>query len=272
MQKPILSLNDIHFSYDEKRWILNGVTFDVFKKEYICIVGHNGSGKSTISKVVSGLVKPQKGKILIGGHEVTSKNIQMLRKKIGVIFQNPDNQFIGITAEDDIAFGLENYNVDPSMMQTIINNTANIIDITHILKKESFDLSGGQKQKVAISSVLALTPEIIIFDESTSMLDPKAKMQIKKLMKYLQREYGRTIISITHDMEELKNSSRILCMYKGEVARIDKLKHFVKDYEFLVNNSLSLPDNLELCKKLNDSGLKVEPSLSLDKLVGEICK
>ncbi|MGL4951386.1 MAG: energy-coupling factor transporter ATPase [Mycoplasma sp.] len=272
MKKPILSLKDVHFSYNEKNWVLNGVSFDIYKGEYICIVGHNGSGKSTISKVVSGLVKPQKGEIYIKDILVSKKNVQQLRKAIGVIFQNPDNQFIGITAEDDIAFGLENYNVDPMKMQMIIENVADIINITDLIKKEAFDLSGGQKQKVAISSVLALTPEVIIFDESTSMLDPKAKKQIKNLMKTLQTDYKRTIISITHDMEELSNATKILCMHKGTIAKIDTLEYFVNDYNFLVENSLTLPNNLQLCKLLNDQGMDIKPSLNIDKLIGEICK
>ncbi|MGL4948274.1 MAG: ATP-binding cassette domain-containing protein [Mycoplasma sp.] len=272
MNNPILSLVDIHFSYNEKIWVLDGTTFDIVKNDYVCIVGHNGSGKSTVSKVIAGLVKPQSGKYFIDGEEVTNKNIYYLRKKIGVIFQNPDSQFIGITTEDDIAFGLENYKVNPDKMQMIIENVADIIDITHLLKKEAFDLSGGQKQKVAISSVLALTPEVIIFDESTSMLDPKAKKQIKLLMKKLQTEYNRTIISITHDMEELKNASKIICMNSGKVAKNDNLDFYVNDYNFLVDNSLSLPNNLELCKNLTDGGIEVKPTLDIDELVEQLCK
>lgn len=252
--------------------MLDDVSFDVQPNDYVCIVGHNGSGKSTISKVIAGIVKPKEGNIYIDNQKLTYKNLLPLRKKIGFIFQNPDNQFIGITTEDDIAFGLENYKVRSEKMQFLIKNVAGVVDITNLLKKEASDLSGGQKQKVAISSVLVLTPEIIIFDESTSMLDPYAKLQIKALMKQLQTSYNRTIISITHDMEELKNATKILCMNQGKVARYAPIAEYIDDYEFLVKNSLELPISLKLCKALNNGGMKIKPSLKIDDVVREICK
>ncbi len=268
----VLSLKNICFSYDKKRQTLSDISFDVYEGDYICIVGSNGSGKSTLSKIISALIKPNSGEMRILGKVVTAANVYQLKKNIGVIFQNPDNQFIGITTEDDIAFGLENYNINHSMMKPIIHNTSQIMNISHLMTKEVFEMSGGQKQKVAITSVIALVPKIIIFDESTSMLDPKSKLAIKELMKELQTKYGKTIISITHDMEELKQSTKILCLNKGVVAKYGDLNEFVKNQSFLLDNKLDLPSNMKLIKALNDKGFKLESTLDEDKLVRDLCK
>ncbi len=270
--KKVLSLNNVNFSYDNKRLTLKDISFDVYDGDYICIVGSNGSGKSTLSKIISTLIKPSSGTISIMGEVVNSHNAFRLKKHIGVIFQNPDNQFIGITTEDDIAFGLENYRVSNSMMKPIIYNAAEIMGIEHLIKKEVFEMSGGQKQKVAITSVVTLIPSIIIFDESTSMLDPKSKLAIKELMKELQTNYGKTVISITHDMEELKQATKILCLNQGVLAKYGKLEEFVKNQKFLLDNKLDLPSNMKLIKLLNESGLKLESTLDEDKLVRDLCK
>lgn len=275
--KSVIRFENIYFSYNhdeftEKKYILENISLDIHEGEYICIVGHNGSGKSTISKIVSCLLRPDSGNYYIYNELVTKKNVNLLRKNIGIIFQNPDNQFIGLTTEDDIAFGLENYCVKQSDMKDIIINSAKIINITDLLSNESFNMSGGQKQKVAITSVLALFPKVIIFDESTSMLDPIAKLELKQLMKFLQKEYNRTIISITHDMEELIQSDKILCMDNGRVARFCLLDELVNDYEFLKLSKLDLPFCLKLTKLLKDKGLKIDLTLDDNKLVEQLCR
>lgn len=270
--KVVLSLKNICFSYDNRIRSLDDISFDVHEGDYICIVGSNGSGKSTLSKIISTLIKPSSGSIAIMGEVVNSANAYRLKKHVGVIFQNPDNQFIGITTEDDIAFGLENYRVNNSMMKPIIYNAADVMNISHLIHKEVFEMSGGQKQKVAITSVVALVPHIIIFDESTSMLDPKSKLAIKDLMKELQVKYGKTVISITHDMEELKQATKILCLNKGKVAKFDQLDEYVKNQNFLLDNKLDLPANMKLIKLLNDKGFKLESTLDEEKLLRDLCK
>lgn len=267
-----IKLEDVNFSYDNVHPTLSNISFEIQKNEYICIVGSNGSGKSTLSKIIATLIKPNSGKYYIFDDLVRRQNVQNLKKRIGVIFQNPDNQFIGITSEDDIAFGLENYCVNNAMMRPIIYNAAEIMGITDLLTKEVFELSGGQKQKVAITSVVTLIPDIIIFDESTSMLDPKSKNAIKLLMKHLQTEYDKTIISITHDMEELIQATKILCLNQGKLVKFDTLDAFVNNYHFLVDNKLDLPNNLKLIKVLNEKGLNLKPTLETKKLVEQICK
>ncbi len=278
MNRPIITLERIFFSYEydvdnlDVKYLLKDMSFSIDKGQYICIVGHNGSGKSTLSKILSCLLKPQAGKIYIDGILLNEENINILRKKIGIIFQNPDNQFIGLTTENDIAFGLENYCVKPSKMKEIIYNSAKIINISELLDKEPFNLSGGQKQKVAITSTIALFPEIIIFDESTSMLDPNSKKDVINLMLFLQKQHNITIISITHDMEEIKNANKILCMNQGTVAKFCTLDELVSDYQFLKEAKLDLPFNLKLIKLLKDQGLNVKLTLDDKQLVREICK
>ena len=271
-KKVVLSLNNVSFSYDGKKNVLNDISFDIFESEYICIVGSNGSGKSTLSSIISMLIKPSTGTISINNEVINSKNVQKLKKNIGVIFQNPDNQFIGITTEDDIAFGLENYQVNNAMMKPIIYNAAEVMKIEHLLKKEVFEMSGGQKQKVAITSVVALIPKIIIFDESTSMLDPKSKKAIKLLMKELQTKYNKTIISITHDMEELKQADKILCLNNSKLVKYDVLDSYIKNYNFLIENKLDLPKNLKFISELQKHGIKIPASLDIDKVVNFLCK
>ena len=195
-----LEFENVYFAYTEERMILKNVSFTINDNEYVCVIGHNGSGKSTISKVLTGLLKPKSGVIKLFGIEISAANLKYLRNNIGIVFQNPDNQFVGITAEDDIAFGLENRKVPPNKMWDIINDAAVATGIEDLLKKESLELSGGQKQRVAIASVLAINPKVIIFDESTSMLDPKGKNELKELMVSLRDVAKKTIISITHDI------------------------------------------------------------------------
>lgn len=204
--------------------------------------------------------------------KLTSDNLKYLRSHIGVIFQNPDNQFIGSNTEDDIAFGLENYKVPQERMKKIITQACTMINVNDLLKKQSQDLSGGQKQKVAITSILALTPDIIIFDESTSMLDPQAKKELKELMKLLQMKYGKTVLSITHDMEELPLASRVLFMSNGSVLKFDTPEKMLLDQEFLVKNSLDVPFSLRLSILLNKRNKKIKTTLDRENLVKQLCK
>lgn len=273
IKKAVIEFKNIYFSYlNNDNYNLKNLSFKIYENEYICVIGHNGSGKSTISKILSGLLKPQRGSILINEIEMNYKNVSDLKKNIGIIFQNPDNQFVGITAEDDIAFGLENYLVKHENMQEIIDSSSKIINITSILKNEVHTLSGGQKQKVAITSILALLPSIIIFDESTSMLDSKAKLELKKLMKFLQKDLNKTIISITHDMEELRYADRILFMSSGELLKFDKPINLLYDKKFMNENSLDIPYDLKLLNLISERGVKISPTLDHKKVIDQVAK
>jgi energy-coupling factor transport system ATP-binding protein len=226
---PIVEFCDITFGYTPAMINLNNVSFKIYPNEYVCVIGHNGSGKSTISKVLSGLLTPQKGYLKIHNQKIDRSNIHLIRQKVGMIFQNPDNQFVGLTVEDDVAFSLENHRILPQNMQSIINIVTKATGVNSLLKVEPSNLSGGQKQRVAIASVLSVDPEIIIFDESTSMLDPNAKEDLKSLILDLKNKYNKTIISVTHDMEEITKCDKLIVVNHGKILKIAPPEEIFQD-------------------------------------------
>ena len=217
--KNAVTLEEINFKYNSnnKDWVLHNVNCGFPFGKYTVIIGHNGSGKSTLSKIVTGIIKPFSGNVFVGSTKISKTNLVKIRKNIGIVFQNPDNQFIGTTVKNDIIFGLENNCVPPSEMEAIIEKAAKKAGVFHLYERAPQLLSGGQKQKVAIAGILALKNDIIIFDEATSMLDPRGKRDIKQIMIELGKEKNKTIISITHDMEEVINADHVLVMDKGKV-------------------------------------------------------
>lgn len=271
-KKPIISLKNISFSYDNKTNVLQDVSFDVYENEYVCIIGHNGSGKSTISKILVGLLKPKNGYFTIYDEVVSYLNLHYLRKNVGIIFQNPDSQFIGLTTRDDIVFGLENRKINPKYMDQIIRIVTKIIGIEKLLDQSSASLSGGQKQKVAIASVLATDPNIIIFDESTSMLDPKGKTEIKNIMLELKHKTQKTVISITHDMDEVLAADRVIVFKKGKIATIGSPKEVFSDAVFLQNAALDFPFILKLAQSLQDYNVRVCLTSDKTDLITQICQ
>ena len=213
----LIEVKDICYSYDDKRNAVDGVSFSVPQGTYMTVIGHNGSGKSTLAKLLAGLLELKSGEIIIDNYKLNLENIPKIREKLDIVFQNPDNQFIGSTVRDDIAFGLENHLVPQEQMDDIINEFSKQVGVFDLLEKEPQNLSGGQKQRVAIAGVLAMKPSIIIFDEATSMLDPRGKKEIKRLIASLNEDEKFTIISITHDIEEVLQSDICLVMNKGKV-------------------------------------------------------
>ena len=214
---PAIEVSNLSFSYTEEGNTIQDVSFSIPKGSYTTIIGHNGSGKSTIAKLIIGLLKAQSGTIRILGTELTPETVYDLRSHVGIVFQNPDNQFIGSTVADDIAFGLENHCVPQEDMQALIEKSAASVGMSDFLQAEPTHLSGGQKQRVAIAGILAMTPDIIIFDESTSMLDPQGKASINAQIKRLHDEKNITILSITHDMEEVAQSQHVIVLNHGVV-------------------------------------------------------
>ncbi|MGX8680913.1 MAG: energy-coupling factor transporter ATPase, partial [bacterium] len=213
----IIEVNDLTYAYNEEKKAVDGVSFQVEKGSYTTILGHNGSGKSTIAKLLIGLMAPEAGTIKVGGITLTEATLNDVRMQIGVVFQNPDNQFIGATVRDDIAFGLENICTPPEEMDAIIEEYAAKVNMTAFLDHEPTKLSGGQKQRVAIAGILAMHPSIIILDEATSMLDPLGRAEINALVHELNVKNNMTILSITHDIEEAALSDSIILLNKGRV-------------------------------------------------------
>ena len=273
-KKVAVEFNNINFSYNLDPNLLNlkNINFKIHENEYVCVIGHNGSGKSTISKVLTNILKPLSGEIKIFGTPINYYNNKFLRDNVGIIFQNPDSQFIGLTTEDDIAFGLENKKIDPLEMRNIINEVAKTIDITHLLDKDSISLSGGQKQRVAIASVLAMNPRIMIFDESTSMLDPRGKKELKQIMLDLKKHANKTIISITHDMDEVLNADKVIVLEKGEIKMIGKPDEIFVNEASLKRMALDFPFLIKLSKHLKDKNVLSKITINLDELVDQVCK
>jgi energy-coupling factor transport system ATP-binding protein len=268
---PII-IQHLSFSYDSQTDVVSDVSFVVEKGSYTTLIGHNGSGKSTIAKLLIGLLEKKSGYIAIDGIELTEANLDQIRRKIGIVFQNPDNQFIGATVRDDIAFGLENHQVDPSLMDGIIENYAARVDMTKYLEQEPTRLSGGQKQRVAIAGVLAMKPDILILDEATSMLDPEGKAEINALVNQLHDEYGMTILSITHDIEEVKKSDHVIVMYDGHVVKDGKPEAVMTDIQKLVALKLDAPYSVKLAHALSVRGIHLKESINTERMVAELCR
>ena len=209
----------LKYKYDNHvdDYILKDVTFHVKQGEWLSIVGHNGSGKSTTIRLIDGLLEAESGEIIIDGDELTLENVWEKRRHIGMVFQNPDNQFVGATVEDDVAFGLENQGMDYQTMFDRVQEALDIVGMQDFKEREPARLSGGQKQRVAIAGVVALRPDIIILDEATSMLDPEGRLELIQTVKKIKDRHGMTVISITHDLDEVALSDRVLVMKEGQV-------------------------------------------------------
>lgn len=252
----LLTVKDLSFSYSQEENVLNGVSFVVEKGTYISLIGHNGSGKSTIAKLLAGLLEAKSGTIKAFDLEYNRKNIRKIRSRIGIVFQNPDNQFICASVKDDIAFGLENRQVDPAKMNEIILEYARKVNMEDFLDKEPENLSGGQKQRVAIAGVLAMKPDILILDESTAMLDPKGKKEINDVIKNLRTENkDLTIISITHDIEEAFESDRIIVLNNGKIALDGDKELILSHKQEIIDMGLDIPFKNKFIDALKDAQL-----------------
>ena len=215
----IIEVKNLSYRYDHKSedYILKDVSFHVKQGEWLSIVGHNGSGKSTTVRLIDGLLEAESGDIIISGDKLTADNVWEKRRQIGMVFQNPDNQFVGATVEDDVAFGLENQGMDYPMMVKRVHEALELVGMQNFKDREPARLSGGQKQRVAIAGVVALQPDIIILDEATSMLDPEGRLELIRTVKEIKDKNHLTVISITHDLDEISLSDRVLVMKNGQV-------------------------------------------------------
>ena len=217
--KSIIDVKNLSFRYKESQeyYDVKDITFHVKRGEWLSIVGHNGSGKSTTVRLIDGLLEAESGEIVIDGQQLTEENVWDIRRQIGMVFQNPDNQFVGATVEDDVAFGLENQGLSRQEMKKRVEEALALVGMLEFKKREPARLSGGQKQRVAIAGVVALRPAILILDEATSMLDPEGRRELIKTVKGIRKDYDMTVISITHDLEEVAMSDRVLVMKKGSI-------------------------------------------------------
>lgn len=249
----IIEIKNLSFKYSSDDIALQDISLNIEKGEFICILGHNGSGKSTLAKLLVGLLEPQTGVIKINGIEIDDKTIDKVRHDIGIVFQNPDNQFVGVTVKDDIAFGLENRNIDSKTMHELVEKYSKQVSMDQFLERNPEQLSGGEKQRVAIAGVLAMNPEIIIFDEATSMLDPKGVREIISVINSLKKE--KTIISITHNLLEATYADRIIVMNKGQIVLDGTQEEVFKETEILKECKLDILDSMKLIEKIENSNI-----------------
>lgn len=246
----MIRVNDLDYSYSQQDHALKGISFEVKDQEWLSILGHNGSGKSTISKLLVGILAPQKGSIYYDDIELTEKTVDKIRNRVGIVFQNPDNQFVGVNVKYDIAFGLENRCVPRSEMQKLIVEYATKVGMQDYLLREPQTLSGGQKQRVAIAGILALNTDVIILDEAISMLDPQGTREIIALIKELKEKYHKTIITITHDLDLARLSDRIIVMKEGNIIADDVPGKIFEQSDLLKSSKLDMPFNLKLYKEV----------------------
>ena len=266
MTQPVISIKNIHFNYQDQdtREALSDVSLDVYEGEWLAIIGHNGSGKSTLAKMMNGLLEASSGEIYIDGQLLTEDTVYEARRKVGMVFQNPDNQFVGTTVEDDIAFGLENIGMPRDEMVQKINSSLEMVRMTLFKEKEPARLSGGQKQRVAIAGMIALAPKVVILDEATSMLDPQGRFEVISTIQQLHKDKGITVISITHDLDEAAQADRVLLMEGGKVNRIGKPSEIFEMGTALVDKGLDVPFSEKLKAILKDKGMNV-PNEYLDE-------
>lgn len=268
----IIKVENLCFEYEPGLKIIHNISFQIKKGEYVAILGHNGSGKSTIAKLLIGLLEKKSGNIIIDHKELNLENLYKIREKIGIVFQNPDNQFIGATVRDDIAFGLENICIPREKMDELIERYAKRVRMDQFLDHEPTKLSGGQKQRVAIAGILAMSPSIIILDESTSMLDPRGRKEINELIRELKEDKEMTIISITHDIEEAKNADRILLLNKGEIVGDDQPETLLMNEKLLLDLHLDTPFALKVSRKLKAQGIQINETLNVEELEKQLCQ
>lgn len=277
--KSAVRLEHLSYSYknddniNEEDLTINDVNFDIYEGEYVALIGHNGSGKSTLAKLIIGLYVQLKGQIYIFDQEMNDDNVYELRRNLGIIFQNPDNQFIGSTVRDDIAFGLENDCIDTDTMKVLVDEFAEKVGMKEYLDKEPSNLSGGQKQRVAIAGALARKPKILIMDEATAMLDPKGRRDIRNLIKKMKDENpGLTIISITHDIDEAYQADKVIVLNKGNVFLSGTPEEVFEQSDKLLSIKLDIPFFHKLNKELKKEGINIDGVGTLEGLVQKLCR
>ncbi|WP_400164634.1 energy-coupling factor transporter ATPase [Brevibacillus sp. TJ4] len=276
-QTEVVTAQDVYFSYQEEEGqqveVLKGVDLRISKGAFVSILGHNGSGKSTLAKLLNALLLPEGGKIWVSGMDTRDQEMLWeIRRHVGMVFQNPDNQIVGATVEDDVAFGLENMGVEPAEMRTRIDDVLAAVGMEEYLLAQPHRLSGGQKQRVAIAGIMAMRPSVIILDEATAMLDPQGRQEVMQLAHRLNREEGITIINITHFPEEAIDSDRVIVMDGGNVLMDGTPSEVFNQVERLQRVGLDVPFVVRVRHALAANGYDLPFYLHQEELVEHLCR
>ncbi|KEK15607.1 energy-coupling factor transporter ATPase [Weissella confusa] len=253
-----IKIRDLAFAYPDSKYpVLRNINLDFEPFSWTAIIGHNGSGKSTLARLIDGLLSPTAGSIEVDRIQVNESSLGQIHQQIGFVFQNPENQFVGATVADDVAFGLENRQVARNEMEEKIDKALKMVGMSDYKNTAPINLSGGQKQRVALAGILALMPKIIILDEATSMLDPLARQEILSLLRRLKNEYNLSIISITHDLKEIELADKIVVLNDSQVVKQGTPAEILKDKELLLEIGVGVPASQQLQKLLVERGIDI---------------
>lgn len=279
MVDNMVECKDLIYKYsgtetDEGKLAINGVNLTVNKGEFLVVLGRNGSGKSTLAKHINALLLPSGGKVYVGGMDTSdSNNVWSVRNKAGMVFQNPDNQIVATIVEEDVAFGPENLGVDSKEIRQRVDEALKNVGMFEYRRHAPHLLSGGQKQRIAIAGILAMRPECIVFDEPTAMLDPSGRKEVIKTIKDINKNYGITIILITHFMEEAAEADRIIVMDKGSLVMEGTPREIFKEVSLMKKIGLDVPQMTELAYELRNSGININSDiLTIEEMVGKLCQ
>lgn len=283
MKKYIINAKDIKHKYvtfDDEGNVSNEVTaleglnININYGEFVVLLGHNGSGKSTFAKHINGILKAEEGVLIVDGIEMTDENsIWQVRENVGMVFQNPDNQIVATIVEEDVAFGVENLGLPSKEIRQRVDDALKTVGMTDYARISPNQLSGGQKQRIAIAGIIAMQPKCIVFDESTAMLDPIGRREVIESMKMLNRNYNITIIHITHYMQEAIEADRIIVMDKGKIVIDGTPKQVFKDVEAMKNIGLDVPDATYLAYLLKQNGINIRTDIiNTEEVIEAICQ
>lgn len=275
----MIEIKDLYFSYENEgenknpRNVINGVNLNIKEGEFVALLGHNGSGKSTLAKLINALFIPKKGQVLVDGFDTKDdKSVWDIRSRAGMVFQNPDNQLVATVVEDDVAFGPENLGIESSEIRKRVDKALESVNMEDFKKNSPHLLSGGQKQRVAIAGILAMSPTYIILDEPTAMLDPSGRKEVMDTVLKLNKEQGKTIILITHYMDEAAMADRLIIMEEGSIILQGKPREVFSHVDEIKKIGLDVPQVTELAFDLIKQGFNIRNDvLTVEELVEQVC-
>lgn len=274
--EKIIEVKNVTYEYTDEEMkiaVLRNFSLDIEKGSFTVILGHNGSGKSTLAKLLNGLFKPTSGDVLVDGINTKDEETEIeVKRRVGMVFQNPDNQLIASVVEEDVAFGPENLGLSSEVIRKRVDDALKTVDMYEYRKSSPHHLSGGQKQRVAIAGIIAMEPECIVLDEPTAMLDPKGRAEIIKTVTQLNKEKGITVVLITHYMEEAENADRVIVMNDGEIISDSLPKKVFSQVEKLKNVGLDVPQTTELLYMLQKNGFNIDTDVISIKETAEKIK